>query len=159
MTYSPQAGETGTPLPDEEVVLRLCKASKDGRALETHFSLTDKDKEHPLCSLSVWVESLTSPSQAREFMGTNKLAYEIYCRLSVVKVRVLTTPGLEKPVLDVVWDMLYNDEGTARDPRPGAAGHSGITGLLKPPGMEKQIYKTLRTRLADLANEDLNIFS
>ncbi len=159
MTHFLQGEETGMPLPDEEVVLRLIKASKDGQALEVHFALTDKDKEPPLYSLSVWAESLTSPLEAREFMGENKLAYEIYCRLSVTRIRTVTTPDLGKPVLDVVWDTLYEEGTNIRNTRPGAKGHSGITGLLKPPNMEKRIYKTLRTRLADLANEDLNLYS
>lgn len=158
MTNTLQTGATGTPLCSEEVVLRLFKASKDGKAIETHFALTDDDKENYPYSSSVWAERLTSPAQAREFMAPKQFAYEIYSRLRVIQVRNLTTLCLEKPVLDVVWDTLYDTEKNDRDPRPGAAGHAGITGLLKPPSIEKRIYKTLRTMLADLANEDLKVF-
>jgi len=158
MTTSLHAGETGTPLPDDAFVLRLIKISKDGMALETHFAVMNKDDNPPLYSISVWAENLTTPLQAREFMGENKAAYMKYCRLSVTRIRTLTTPEITKPVLDVVWDKLYIDGTTQADLRPGAEGHSGITGLKKPPNIERRIYKTLRTRLADMANEDLRDF-
>jgi len=160
MTNSLQPGETGQPLPDGEAVLRLFKPSKDGQVLEVHFAITGQDDVAPLYSLSVWAESLTSPLQARDFMGVNKFAYQLYSRLSVTRIRTLTTPDLVEPVLNVVWDTLYEDEETGqRNTEPGAEGHAGLTGLRRPPGMEKQIYKTLRVRLADMANESLNSYT
>ncbi len=159
MTNFLQAGETGIPLPDGEIIIRLIKASKDGKVLETHFALTSEDKESPLKSISVWAEKLTTPVQACEFMGEKNLSYEVYCRLNVDNIRSLTLSELPQPVLETVWDTLFQDSTITPDTRPGAEGHSGITGLERPPAMEKRVYKALRTRLADLANEDLRLLS
>ncbi len=159
MTEQLQAGETGVPLPEGEIVFRLIKASKDGYALETHFSLTSADEENSLKAISVWAETRTTPEQARVFMGERTLSYEVFCRLNVDRVRELTLSELARPPLDVVWDTLFQDGINIPDARPGASGHSGITGLARPPGMPKIVYKQLRTQLADLANEDLNLLS
>jgi hypothetical protein len=60
---------TGTSLPSGIVVLRLLRTSKDGKALETHFALSEEDKTATLPTLSVWIETLTTPEQARELLG------------------------------------------------------------------------------------------
>ena len=157
MTNVFQAGGTGIPLPGGEIIIRLIKASKDGKALETHFALSGPDKQAPLKSISVWAEKLTTPEQACEFMGEKRFSYEVYCRLHVDNIRNLTLPELPEPGLDTVWDTLFQDGTAIPDPRPGAHGHSGIIGLERPPEMEKKVYKALRTKLADLANEDLRL--
>jgi len=148
-------GETGTSLPDEEQVFRLIKGSMDGKASEADFSLSTSDKLASLRSVSVWSKKLTSPLQAIEFRGDGKNLYQLYSLLNVSEVRQLSFPGLDMQPLDVVWDKLFIDGSNILDNRPGAEGHSGITGLEKPPMMERRIFKALRTRLTDLANERL----
>lgn len=154
-----QPGNRGEPLPADEKVLRLLKASKDSRVTDAAFELTTQDKASPLQSLSVWVTQLTNPEQAREFMEENKETYSLYCLLDVNAIRTLRlSPDSSVMPLDVVWDPLTLPDSEERDPRPGAEGHAGITGLIRPPGMEKMLYKRLRVQLADLANENLYTF-
>ena len=156
MTNFLEPAETGTPLPAGEIVFRLLKASKDGMALETHFALSEEDKNASLPALSIWPLRLTTPEQARSFLSEDKQgSYRLYALLSVDQVRELTASDLTDPVLNVVWDRLYEAGTNLPDSRPGTQGHAGITGLVKPPGMEKVVYKKLRTRLADLANLNL----
>ena len=160
MTEPLQPGKTGEPLSTSEVVFRLLKASKDGVAVEAHFALSEEDKQAKLPALSVWAVRLTTPEQARHFFAVEKQAdYALCALLNVEDVRTLGIPELPHPVLEVVWDTLYEEGITLPDTRPGAKGHAGITGLVKPPGMERRIYKKLRTRLADLANQNLRPLS
>lgn len=152
-----QPGNRGEPLPAGETVLRFLKASLHGRVTDAAFELTTLDKTSPLQSLSVWAARLTSPEQAREFLGDQKDASLFYCLLGVEEIRSLRLSP-ESPVtpLDVVWDPLFLSNSEERDSRPGAEGHAGITGLVRPPGMEKLLYKRLRVQLADLANKRLH---
>jgi hypothetical protein len=78
--------------------------------------------------------------------------------LPVDSIRAINVPASPQVALDVVWSKLFQEGTELPDPRPGAGGHAGIMGLLRPPGMEKSIYKTLRVRFADLANQDLKVF-
>ena len=140
----------GETLPEEEDVFRLLKASKDGRAIETHFTLSEKDKvgERPL--LSVWAIRFTTPQQAIEFIEEEKRgSYQLYAIMNVGKIRAFRPePDASDitPYLDVIGDPL-------KDNRPGADGHCGITGL-KRQGLEfnSKRYKSLRYQLTDLAN-------
>jgi len=61
--------------------------------------------------------------------------------------------SMDVPDLDVVWDSLMMEENgmILPDTRPGAEGHAGKTGLLRPPFVEQRFYKSLRSQLADLA--------
>jgi hypothetical protein len=93
-------------------------------------------------------------------MGDSKEAYSRYCLFNVDEVRALQLhPDVPEPPLDVVWDPLTIAGTEEQDTRPGAEGHAGITGLLRPPGMEKLLYKNLRSQLADLANRNLRTLS
>lgn len=111
MTSSSHTGKSGTPLPENEVVIRLIKSkSMDEKVRADHFAVMGRDDTPPLYSISVCSENLTTPLRAREFMGGNKAAYAKYCRLSVLRIRKLALPELDnKSVLDVVWDKLYID--------------------------------------------------
>src|SRR5271165_1092661 len=111
---------TGTPLPSGMVVLRLLRASKDGKALESHFALSEEDKSATLPALSVWIETLTTPEQARALLGEKQIAYEIYCRLPVDTIRTINVPASPQVALDVVWDTLFQEGTDLPDARPGA---------------------------------------
>ena len=127
--------------------------------LET-FILSTQDEESELKSLSVWAHRLTSPEQAREFMGESKTEYQLCSCLNVGDVRALRPiPDLDAiPSLNVVWDALLveSEEGALiPDTRPGALGHSGITGFSRGAGLGKSYYRSLRSQIADLANKKL----
>ncbi len=154
-----QPGPPGEPLPDGEDVLRLLRASKDGRASELAFTLSPADEASVLVSLSVFARRLTRTSEALALMEPEKqAAYRRCALLGVEAIRALrpSPDSPDVPALDVVWDPLEVSPGQP-GPRPGAAGHAGITGLLRPVGLAnaKLFYKSLRSQLADLANQRL----
>lgn len=151
-------------LPDSENVIRLLKkTTNEGKISPDEFELSTLDKVSEIQSLSVWAERLTSPEQAREFMGAKKEVYMLFCSLGVGQIRKLRpAPDNEKiGPLDVVWDLLTvtHEEIEVPDTRSGAAGHAGITGLLRPPGLPKPDFFSLRSQLADLANDTLKRIS
>lgn len=146
-------GSTGEPLPNNVNVIRLIRLSNDGRASDVDFELSSEDKSSALQSLSVWEESLTTPFQARFLIGEKYDSYEAYCLLNTDVIRSLRLYSeVDIAFLDVVWDNLENYR------LPGSEGHAGIKGLFRPPGMDKLLYKRLRSKLAMLANERLHIF-
>lgn len=152
MTDSLEPGTTGTPLPRGVTVLRLAKLSmgilESRRAHESHFSLSSDDEKSELKSLSVWAKDLTASQKARELMGESRFAYRLVLYLNVDNIRSIQDDFPFMP-LNVVWDL---------DPRPGAEGHAGIIGLMRPPSGIKAHYKALRVRLADIVNaNDANI--
>jgi|SRR5579871_4551197 len=167
MTTSPplRAGQKRERLPDGENVLRLVKkTTNDGKVPPDEFELSTLDKASELKSISTWAESLTSPEQAREFMGDKKEAYSLFCSLKVDWIRILRPDpdNTEVGSLDVVWDPLkvMQEDGTeVPDARPGAEGHSGIMGLMRPPDMPRSHFFSLRSQLADLANTTLKQIS
>ena len=92
-------------------------------------------------------------------MGEKKEAYSLFCSLNVDQIRTLRPEPDNKDVgsLNVVWDPLVTQEDGREVPdiRPGAEGHSGITGLMRPPGLPKPHFFSLRSQLADIANASL----
>lgn len=150
MTIPTDAGAKGRPLPDGAVVIRLAKPTFGGKVDQSAFTPSTKDKEADLKSVSVWNEALTTEEQAREFMGDNKHEYSLAPRLPAARIRALRPDpdSPDVPPLDVVWDPLD-------DLRPGAEGHAGITGLLRPAQVPNPYYKNLRAQLVDLANASL----
>ncbi len=153
-----QPGARGEPLPADEDAFRLIRASKDGKVSEASFTLSEEDKQSALQSLSVFALRLTVPAQALALMESEKQAvYGLYALLGVAAVRALrpSPDSPDVPSLDVVWDPLpaFPDSQAA-----GAEGHAGITGLLGPTGLTdaKILYKSLRSQLADLANQRLS---
>ncbi len=154
------AGQQGERLPDGERVLRLLKkTTNDGKVSPDEFELSTQDKQSLLQSLSVWAERLTTPEQARAFMGDKKYSYSLYCSLAVDTIRALRPEPDASAVrpLDVVWDLLtmaQQDHEGAYVPL-GMEGHCGLMGLMRPPGLSKQHFFSLRSQLADLANSSL----
>lgn len=154
-------GLRGEPLPSGEEVLRLLRASKDGKFSEASFILSEEDKQSALQSLSVFARRLTAPSDARALMEPEKQgAYRLYALLAVDAIRALR-PDPDSPdvhSLDAVWDPLPASPGSQV---AGTAGHAGITGLMRPAGLSdaKLLYKSLRSQLADLANLRLSPIS
>lgn len=143
-------GMHGEPLDALENVIRLLKPLRDGIVTDADFTLSPADEFSPLQSLSVWAENRTPLAQALVFMGKPE-TYSLYAVLNVGDIRTLSIEK-EPPqmVLDVVWDKLENDN------RAGAEGHAGITGLLRPTGIPKLLYKELRRKIADLARNNLH---
>jgi hypothetical protein len=122
-------------------------ALESHRAHESHFSLSTPDEQSELQSLSVWVKDLTPAEKARELMGANRVAYRLALHLNVDDIRAIRiATDFPEPPLDVVWDP---------DPRPGAEGHAGIIGLMRPPGGERMKYKALRAKLAQIATVEI----
>jgi hypothetical protein len=132
-------GPKGTPLPGGTIVLRLAVLSKDQKPSAYSFELSSDDKKSDLKSLTVWAEELTSAEKARDLMGEKKADYRFVLYLDTDDIRAIETP-INSSFLDTVWDT---------DLRPGADGHAGIIGLLRPDGGVKESYRALRTRLAD----------
>lgn len=145
-------GSKGESLPSGVIIFRLVAVSKDGPiAVPAHFELSSIDKEAIPPSLSVWAEKLTTPEEAREFRGPKRDVSRLVLYLDVDRVRTLRPEpdSPDAPYLDVVWEPLSVEEGGWR---AGAAGHAGIINL-KHANMNKAHYKSLRSQLADLANE------
>lgn len=172
-------GENLTPVPDVCCVLRLAQLPKDfeekGNILAVQlddlekkdFILSSKDKESSPPHLSVWVDCLTTPEQAYRFLpidSNRKLAL----RLKVNEIRKIKGNSGEcfyPNLLDVIWVYMYMINTATgesiRDNRPGAEGHSGITGLDEEStpdkltkNQKKILRKDLRAQLAELASKD-----
>jgi hypothetical protein len=150
-----QPGQAEEPLPPEEWVLRLAVASKDfletGQVSPEVFAFSTEDRWDDPPRLSVWAERLTRPEQAWHLMG-EKPHYRLALRLSVDAIRALrpNPASQEVPHLDVQWHPLLIEDETP-DPRPGAAGHAGITGLHAGASAQR---KSWRRKLAQLASSD-----
>ena len=162
-----------TPLPDAYGVLRLARPPKDfaekgnilAIQLEEEFTLSSDDKTSVPPHLSVWVDSLTTPEQAYKFLSENS-PRKLVLRLKVneiCKIKANSGECVYPHLLKVIWVYLFQEiEGElVRDCRPGADGHSGITGLDEksvPAGLtnrqQKNLRKDLRVQLAELASKD-----
>ncbi len=160
-------------VPDECRVLRLARPPKDflekqnvlAIQLEAEFALSSEDKITNPPHLSVWVDSLTTPEQAYSFLEKNSLRKLVLC-LEVEEIRTIEANSEEagySGLLDVIWVYLFQDIDChqVRDSRPGANGHSGITGLDEksaPDGLTKNqkklLRKDLRSRLAEVASKN-----
>jgi len=169
-------GENLTPLPDAYSVLRLARPPKDFAEkgnilaiqldqLEGEFILSSEDKKDAPPHLSVWVDSLTTPEQAYKFLSENS-PRKLVLRLKVNEICQIKANSGEcvyPHLLKVIWVYRSQEiEGElVRDCRPGADGHSGITGLDEnsvPAGLtnrqQKNLRKDLRVQLAELASKD-----
>ena len=154
-----EPGEAGDPLPSNERVFRLAIPTADGKLAPEAFELSSDDKVAARPSLSVWVERFTTASQARSFLTRNQLQYVLKAPLVVSQVRSVQPDPADPKIqgLDVVWEPLMVMSGTGSqvpDPRPGARGHSGITGLHRTPPMTKLQAKSLRRQLTELARKE-----
>lgn len=140
----------GESLPAEDVVFRLCRATNTGEMAPEAFELSSSDKSQAVPRLSTWEATRTTHAQGRQLTGDK---YDMAGHLPVAKIREVR-PDPEEPEasgLDVQWE-------TARDAKgnpvllPGADGHSGITGLLQAEALTKPQRKSLRAKLARIAN-------
>ena len=168
-------GSNLTPVPKDCWVLRLAQLPKEFAEkgdisaiqldLSNEFTLSSDDKDSVPPHLSVWVEALTKPEQAYRFLADNS-PRKLVLRLKVNEICEIqgnSGEGVYSNLLDVIWVYLFeeiNDE-LIRDSRPGAEGHSGITGLNEesaPDGLTKNqkklLRKDLRAQLAELASKD-----
>ena len=129
---------------------RMVIPSADGKVTEASFALSSTDEASPLRSLSVFESERTTLEQCVAAMSEAKRLQKTLCGcLDVSSVRSLR-PDPNSPVypdLDVVWDPL-------EERFPGSDGHSGITGLAKPTGLDhgSTMYRSLRVQLARMAN-------
>ncbi len=160
-------------VPDECRVLRLARPPKDFlekqnvlaiQLEEKEFALSSEDKIANPPHLSVWVDSLTTPEQAYSFLEDNSLRKLVLC-LEVGEIRTIEANSEEASysgLLDVIWVYLFQDiDCQVRDSRPGADGHSGITGLDEksaPDGLTKHqkklLRKDLRSKLAEITSKN-----
>lgn len=132
--------------------------------LDKQLEPSTQDKKSKPPHLSFWVEFLTTPEQAYNFLREKNPDSDkkLVLRLQASEIREIvgiadtgmTYPGL----LDVIWVFL---EKAIREERPGAKGHSGIIGLFEqssPSGLTqrqaKNLRKYLRLKLAELASKD-----
>ncbi|WP_414515861.1 hypothetical protein [Nostoc sp. PCC 9305] len=159
-------------VPDHCHVIRLARLPKDflekKKVLpvqldkELEPSTQDKDSKPP--HLSFWVEFLTTPNQAYNFLRENNPNSDkkLVLRLKVEEIRkvvgIVDKENTYPELLDVIWVFL---EKSVRDSHPGAKGHSGIIGLFEQSlpsgltkGQSKLLRKYLRSKLAELASKD-----
>jgi hypothetical protein len=167
-------GDNLTPVLEHYSVLRLARPPKDfsengnilAIQLENEFALSSDDKKSVPPHLSVWVESFTTPEQAYKFLSENLPSLrKLVLRLKVNETRnIIGSSGEDNypNLLDVIWVYRFQEiDSNVRDCRPGADGHSGITGLDEesaPPGLtnrqQKNLRKDLRLQLAELASKN-----
>lgn len=151
-------GNKGEPLPPDEVVIRLAmmepsRYAETGEVDAAAFTLSDDERDSDDKWISVWAKELTTPEQARSFMSRGQ-AYRLalYLRVSAIHDARPRPDSPAVPYLRCLWDPRYieQDGRVILDPRPGAAGHAGISGLNRLPALEdaKRIYKSLREELA-----------
>lgn len=136
-------------------VFRLAPLKKDvfppgfARPLGEHFRPSEREKElgrlnnePPL--VSVWDTARTSVAQAQAMRAsaTQTIAF----KLDVETLRHLSLPD-GTGHLRVLRDPVEPD----LEDQPGSDGHCGIVGLGRPAGLPRAVYKSIRSRVADLA--------
>lgn len=142
--------DEGVSLPADSLVFRLCRATNTGEMAPEAFELSSKDKAQAIPRLSVWEESRTTHVQAIQLSGNR---YDMAGHLPVGRIQEVR-PDPEDPDaanLDVQWE-LARDESGAPIALAGAEGHSGITGLAQVEALTKPQRKSLRAKLARIAN-------
>lgn len=141
----------GASLDPGSRVFRLCRATNTGAMAPEAFELSTKDKAQEVPRVSTWEETRTTLAQGVQLAGSK---YDMAGFLPVDRVREIR-PDPEEPTaanLDVQWEAAVDDAG-APVTAAGAAGHSGITGLAQAETLTKPQRKSLRARLARIANE------
>ncbi len=143
-------GALNQPIPGGTRVFRLARPeSSTGIPSYTAFELSSEDRQQTPPKLSVWLDTLTRPDEARQIMP-NPAGYTFALYLNTDTIRQIHTrlPCNLSSVspLDVVWDPLPTPPQFLE--RPGwLDGHCGITGLMRPPQVARMVYKTIRTLL------------
>lgn len=113
------------------------------------FTLSSRDKAQPVPKFSVYVKGLTTERQACLLVGDGT-THRLIARLRVAAIRAISAQDYR---LNAVWDDALLDDGTP-DARPGVQGHAGITGLNRPPNVEKLVFKKLQARLVNAVGDD-----
>lgn len=167
------------PVPSNCSVLRLARPPKDYLEkrnilaiqldVGVEFELSSEDKKSTPPHISVWAELFTTPEQAYSFLQENtpNSPRRLVLHLKVEDIRkIVASSGngnIYQNLLDVIWVHLFRifEEKLVRDFRPGAEGHSGITGLGEkstPEELTKRqanlLRKELRSKLAELASKN-----
>jgi hypothetical protein len=164
-------------VPENCRIIRLARVPKDFLEkkkvlpiqLDEDFQPSSGDKDSKPPHLSCWVESLTTPQQAYNFLLENNPNSDkkLVLRLQVDEIRKIVGVAAEQKVypklLDVIWVFL---EKSFRNSHPGAKGHSGIIGGLFESSLPseltnreaKNLRKYLRLQLAELASQDCFVF-
>jgi hypothetical protein len=145
----------GAPLDDAASVMRVIKVpvlNPTLRPQEGDFTLSSADKQERPPALSVWDRDLTTVQQAIAFTPPKETQRATAWALAVSAIRALRVQGLHDPsgadwFLDVIRSPLTDALTQQPDPRPGAHGHCGITGLDRPPGYNSNLFKMLRIKL------------
>ncbi len=138
----------GSPLSSGEAVYRMLKLNSGNKAEATDFDLSSQENADVPPLLSVWAESVVTPITMRSERGDSS-RFSHYASLNVDDIRGVcrSETDLSNYCLDVVWDIIgFRD------------GHAGISGLMRPPNIERCIFKKLRVKLADLANKNIMSF-
>ena len=129
---------TSKPLHADADVFRFANARNDGD-FSTAFDPSTADKAHPSRSVSVWISGIAEPMEALAIL---QKSYFCYFTISTEFVRTLSTLlGLDCAPLDVIRLPLSDT--------PPGSGHAGIIGLVRPNHKPRDIYKPLRSKLAD----------
>jgi len=138
----------GTPLQDEERVLRVYLKSLQGNIPPNAFELSSTDKKEGN-RLSVWACSLTTCAQALVLMNKNSDFFAA-CSLQVEHIRNLRLDVMPDDFqnIDTIWHILHDDT------RPGALGHAAIIGL-RQTCLNPVHRKDLRLKLAEIAEKIL----
>jgi len=154
-----RAGKDGDAVPPGTLIFRIGKRTKlspealrKGKASPEMFVLGSEDKESEGQRLSIWVEELTIADQAWDFMG-GKPEHNIVACLTVDKILAIPPqPGFEPPRVEWEEALMIDGEGKqVPNTRPGAEGHTGITGLNQ--GGDGKIHKRQRSEMrSDLAD-------
>jgi hypothetical protein len=147
------AGNPNTPVPAGTQVFRLARAASNGEPSYTAFELSSADQMQAPPRLSVWLAHMRQPQQARELIDDPLLyTFALYLLTDTIRRIYTRLPNTQVQItpLDVVWDPLPTPPGYLVRPS-WIEGHCGITGLKRPPGMPRDVYKTLRVLLLQAA--------
>ncbi|MEG4396915.1 hypothetical protein [Microcoleus sp. BROC3] len=135
--------------------------------MELDFILSTEDKKSVPPHLSVWVDYLTTPEQAYQFLPTDS-PRKLVLYLKVNEIRQIQANSgqcVYPNLLNVIWVYIYIyckvKDKSVKDLRPGAEGHAGITGLEEDSvtneltkSQKKLLRKDLRSKLAELASKN-----
>jgi hypothetical protein len=135
-----------TPLNDEVIVMRVVPnfmpyydAGKD-RPQAKVFELSTEDKKQKPPRLSVFDLARTTSEEAKAICDRPEG--------KVFAADVGSIKGVNRDRIGVVDDPLPANHTKVKC--PGAGGHCGITGLLRPPSEDSTITRNIRRQLADM---------
>ncbi len=138
MNYKLMAVVPETPIPENSEIFRFVTLRSDGE-FSTAFEPSSSDKKDNPPSVSVWICGVSEPQATLQFVKRDYSGYFIisafFIRQVTIKFKINSDP------LDILHLPLSES--------PPGSGHAGITGLIRPENKPRDIYKTLRVKLAD----------